>query len=181
LASAYGLVLLRAHAGALLRALFIVAIGLGWAGLAVTNDEDPRFDARAAICTLLALFIPCNVFAAATAAGPVLRAERSAEWVLATSGTAATRRRAATVGLLAGAGGAVGLLAGTVLGVVLDFAPAARLVLSFALTLTGATLSALTEIAMRWSLRDAGRDGARVVLSLLALIALAEAALWLGR
>jgi hypothetical protein len=48
-----------------------------------------------------------------------------------------------------------------------------------ALAIGGAGISAVTEAAVRWSTRDAGRDGGRVVLSLLAVIGLAEGVLWL--
>jgi hypothetical protein len=181
LMTSYGLVLLRAHTSALLRAFSMVAIALGWAGLAVINDEALRAGGWAAFRMLLAVFIPCTVFASATAAGPVLRAERAAEWVLAASGTSSTARRGATALLLGAAGGAIGLLGGTVLGVVFAEGGAGRLASMFAMTLTGAMLSALTEEAMRWSARDTGRDGARVVLSLMALIAVAEVSLWLAR
>jgi hypothetical protein len=180
LATAYGLTLVRRHASALLRALFVTAIGVGWLALAMRNEDARAAGSIAPPRMVLASWIPICVFCVATLTGPVLRSEADAEWVLSVCGTTVRRRRAAAVSVLMLAGGVLGLLAGALLGLADEPGNGpAHLVMVAALAIGGAGISAVTEAAVRWSTRGTGRDGGRVVLSLLAVIGLAEGLLWL--
>jgi hypothetical protein len=180
LATAYGLTLVRRHASALLRAVFVTAIGVGWLALAMRNEDTRAAGSIAPPRLVLASWIPICVFCTATLTGPVLRAEAGAEWVLSVCGTKARLRRAAAVSILTAAGGVLGLLSGALLGLAGETGNGpAYLVLVAALAIGGAAMAAVTEAAVRWSTRNAGRDGGRVVLSLVAVIGLAEGALWL--
>lgn len=179
LATAYGLTLARRHASTLVRAVLVTTIGVVWLALAMRN-EHARTEGIAPPRIVLAAWVPICVFCVATLAGPVLRSEAGAEWLFAVCGTTIRQRRAATRSLLTLAGVILGLLAGVLLGLAAGTAGGpAHLVMIAALATGGAGISGLTEAAVRWSLRDAGHDGARVVLSLLAVIGLAEGVLCL--
>jgi hypothetical protein len=178
LATVYALIAVRRHWAALLRAVFIVAIAMAWVGLAVINDR--AWGSQSPLWLALSVWIPSCIFASATPLGPILRTEQAADWILAACGTTRNERRAATVGLLSTAGGTTGVLAGSLVGAWLDRGWLQRLGLAASLALAGAVLSSLTEVCVRWSMREDGRDGGRMVLALGALIALAEGALWLS-
>jgi hypothetical protein len=180
LAVSYGLVMSRRHAAALLRAAFIIAVAMAWTGLLLRNDDVLRFESKSVLRVALSAWIPSCILAAATPVGPILRTETAAEWLLAACGITVTQRRAATIGLLAATGSAVGLLAGALLGIALGAPGFLRFALAASLGVTGALLSALTEVCVRWSIREDGRTGGRMVLILGALIALAEGVLWIS-
>jgi len=179
LGTAYALIAFRRHGATLLRAAIVVSISMAWAGFGVRNDAASWSDSSGPLQFVLAVWIPSSVFAAASLAGPVLRTDAAAGWVLAVCGTSMYQRRAATMGMIAIAGAAVGLLVGASLGVALDLPAGARLCWGAALGLAGAALSALTEVGVRWSIREEGHDAGRVVLAVLALVAVAEGVLWL--
>jgi hypothetical protein len=179
LAKAHALTVIRRHSAALLRAAFIVAIGMAWTGATMLNDEELLGESKTVLRVAMAGWIPSCILGVATPLGPILRTEGAAEWVLAACGTTPAQRRAATLGLLGAAGGTVGLLTGAALAIALGADVTARFALVAGLASSGAALSALTEICFRWASREDGRDGGRLVLALGALLALAEGALWL--
>jgi hypothetical protein len=181
LATAYGLIAIRRHLALLVRAALIVLLGMTWVGLALYSNETAWSEGDGALRLVLAVWIPCSVLAAATLAGPVLRTEAAAEWVLVACGTSASQRRTATIGILAAAGAMAGLLTGASLGFALGRPLALRFSWAMAVGGVGAVLSALTELGARWSMRGDRSDGGRIVVALAAVIALAESALWLVR
>jgi hypothetical protein len=175
----HALVLVRAHRAALARAVFVIAITLAWTTLATLNDASLRSGPYGALRMAMSGWIPSCIFASATVLGPMLRTDGAVDWVLSACGTTASQRRAATVGPVAGAGGAVGFLAGATTAVVLDAVGGPDVVAMPALGVSGAILAALTALVARWTARDQGLDAARLVLALGALIALAEGLLWM--
>ncbi|MET0592563.1 MAG: hypothetical protein ABW133_07685, partial [Polyangiaceae bacterium] len=128
--------------------------------------------------TVLAAWIPTCILAVAVPAGPILRSERGAEWVLAAAGMPMGQRRLAHVGLLATIGAIKGLVAAAALGALLAWDITSRCTLAIAVASSGALLAGSTALAMRWALRDTGHDGARAVGAVLALVAVAEALLY---
>jgi hypothetical protein len=175
LASAYARVLERRHGSALVLVLVLVVAVMGFAALALRNDP---ILAEHALRVVLACWIPVSVLAAAVPAKPILRSEHGAEWVLAASGTALGQRRLAHVALMAIAGASGGLAIAAALGVATDADFTARLGLAVAVPLSGALLAGTTALALRWAFRDSGHDGARAIGALLAVIAVAEGALF---
>jgi hypothetical protein len=180
LARAYAWTAVRRHAATLLRAALIVTVGMGWIGLAVINDEGLRDDSTTLLRVTMSGWIPSCILATATPLGPILRTESAAEWVLSTCAVALRQRRAATVGLVAVAGGAVGLLAGVALGAALHAELHFRAIFAASLAATGALLSGLTEACVRWATREDGHDAARLVFVLAALIAVAEVVVFIS-
>jgi hypothetical protein len=179
LAMTHALVLVRAHRAALTRAVFIIAIGLASTTLATLNDASLRSSPYVALRTAMSGWIPGCILASATVLGPILRTDGAVEWVLAACGTTASQRRTATVGLVAAAGGTVGLLAGASTAVILASVGGPDVLAMPALAVTGAMLAAVTALVARSTARDDGRDAARLVLALGALIAVAEGLLWM--
>ena len=178
LANSYALVLLRGQGAMLARAGFILATGMAWISLAIRNDAAVGGE-RSVLRFAVSAWSPICILAAATPLGAILRAESAAEWVLEVCGTTIRQRRVATCGLLVVAGGTVGLVAAVSLGAAVGSDFLLRFELAAIFMVTGAILSGLTEACFRWTTDQGGRDAGRLVLAIGALIACAEAVVWL--
>jgi ABC-type Mn2+/Zn2+ transport system ATPase subunit len=161
--------LARGHLPALLRGALLVALAAAAAWLAARNNGLADLDARLGLaCGFLA---PAALLAGSAAAGPLLAAERRADWLLVVAGASPRLRLAALV--LAGA------LVGAVLGLAAALAlagawalPARDVLRLLALVPASAALAVLAALVARHAAALGPRGPGRQVLGLsLAVVA----------
>jgi hypothetical protein len=174
LSLAHLLTLARSQGALLLRATLLIALSVIGATRAARNNGLLAPEALAALS--LGALAPAVLIASSSLTGPILRTERQASWLLDVCGTSA-RVRALTAALaVAACGLAEGLIHGAVVSWLLGLGGGAALRLIGGAALAGVELGVIAACCVRWAMRHGGRDGARIVLSVLATIAFAVAA-----
>jgi hypothetical protein len=177
LATAYGTTLRRRHGAALIRSMFLTSTAAVFASLLIRNSG---VGSGASDQIALAIWILAAVTGAATLAGPVLSAERGADWVLEAHAVRARVRRAASMGLLATAGAIQGVVYAAIVSILVPIDLVTRVCWLGETSCFGAALSVIIEPCMRWALREHGTDSGRMILALLAEVVLAEMVVWFG-
>lgn len=175
LAAAHVATITRSHRALLLRAALFVAIAIALASFAARADGAG--DAGALSVLSLTLFAPAIAAGAAGLAGPVLRSERDARWLLDVSGASPAVRVAGATLALAAAGAVYGAAHGAATGAIAGASWRAASRLAAEAAWIGAALAAASSCVLRRAFRGDGRDPARAVLAVLAIAVLAIAAI----
>ena len=168
LASAHALALARAQFEVIARGALLTTVGTGFAYAILRHGEPSAFAHMASVTQSVS--VPVTVALSGTMIGPMLRNERRSRWLLDACAVGASSR-AAAIAIVAATSVARWrgpCASGSSL---LGFDAASRLALSVETAVAGACLSVVTQWCLRFSLRDDGRDSARVILSLLAVSA----------
>lgn len=176
LAMAYVLTLSRGQTALLLRFLLLSLLGAVIAGLAIRNNHILSADMQATV-TLGVLSGPL-LFGACGLAGPVLRSEKQAAWLLEVSGASGGLRVLATAASVALFGALFGSLFSLLTGWLIGGSPLLLLRLAVEVTAEGALLAIIAVACTRWAQRGDKRDSDRVLVAMLGLILCAALLSW---
>ncbi|HEY6081182.1 MAG TPA: ABC transporter ATP-binding protein [Polyangiaceae bacterium] len=164
LAMAYLATLLRAYQAVLVRCTYLCVSGAFIAYLFVRNNSVSGFSRTAALAE--ALFVPFASIALASSAGPLLRTERRAAWVLASASVSPARQRLAVALALAVVAGSLALPYCAVLAFGLELVTAEWAQLIAEHLLLGSSFAVMAEGVARRALHDRGRDSLRLMLGM---------------
>ncbi len=171
LSVAYLATLWRAHSAIIVRCLYLCLSGSLVTFFLLRNNTIVPFSSRAELAE--ALFVPLASVPLAGLAGPLLRTEREADWVLAICNVPAGRLRHATATTLAAVAVLLavpycGVLA---VGLQLGLGASARLLAEH--SILAASLACVAESIARHAIQDRGRDGMRLIFGMGSLAVLA--------
>jgi hypothetical protein len=175
LACAHLASLLRRQRPLLLRWLWLAALALGSAVLAIRNNDFTAPPVVSLVC-LMAL-TPVTIANALAVAAAYLRGERRAQWLLDVTGTpAGTRLLAAALALAV-----PGLLFGLAHGVLVALLTGGTPRVWTAAAAAGAGLGLLGALAARWADRGSGQDAGRFVTAGMTIsVVVIALAVWRG-
>lgn len=176
LTMAYVMSLCRGQAALLLRFSLLSLLGAVIAALSIRNNHIVSADMQATV-TLGVLSGPL-LFGACGLAGPVLRSEKQASWLLEVSGASGGLRVLATAAAVALLGALFGLPFSLLAGWLIGGSPLLLLRLAVEATAEGALLAIIATACMRWAQRGDKRDSDRVLLAMLCLILCAALLSW---
>ena len=147
--------------------VFSLAAWIG-AFLVLRNTATTDFAGVANVAMLS--WLPASVFGAASLAGPALRTERNAAWVLRACAMSAFAPLGATLLLMGVLFGGCGLFFGTFLGVTTQLGSLSRLRVATVTAAEGAVLSAIAASIVRMSTLGGAKDSVRVLALITCLL-----------
>jgi hypothetical protein len=177
LSQTYFLTLWRGHGALFLRALWLLFVGIAIATLAIRNNEIQAITTRhtVALGTLSAVLM----LALCSLAGPILRAERRAEWLLTVCQASGALRVQAMTLLLALFGLVLGVLFALPLGLLVRTSSAALLRLTIESAAVGITCAMLATGITRLSLRGTEKDTDRILVALIVTLLTVGVLTWM--
>lgn len=173
---AHALGLLRGQAALLLRFFLLSLLGAAIAALAIRNNHIVFAEMQATV-TLGVLSGPL-LFGACGLAGPVLRSDRQAAWLLEVSGASGGLRVVAAASAVAAFSALSGALFALLTGWLIGGPPTLLLRLAVEVAAQGALLAILACACTRWAQRGDKRDSDRVLMAMLGLILAAALLSW---
>lgn len=176
LGMAYLLTLWRGHGALLLRALLLSLLGVAISTLALRNNQILETELRATV--LLGVLSAPLLLGACGLAGPVLRSEQQASWLLEICGLRGARRVLGTVLPVALFTTLLGTLAGIGVGWLLAGTPQLLLRLGTGAFLQGAAIGVIASTGLRFTQRGDKKDSDRLLLLILFLIFCAALLTW---
>lgn len=177
LGMAYLLTLWRGHGALLLRALLLSLLGVAISTLALRNNRIESAELRSTV--MLGVLSAPLLLGACGLAGPVLRSEQQAVWLLEICGVRGANRVLGSVLPVALYTALLGTLAGLCVGWLLDGTPRLLLRLSIGAFLESVALGIIASAGLRFTQRGDKKDGDRLLILILFLIFGAALLTWL--
>lgn len=177
LSQTYFLTLWRGHGSLFLRALWLQILGIAIAALAIRNNEIQAISTRntVALGTLSAVLM----LSLCSLAGPILRAERRAEWLLTVCQASGALRVQAMTLLLSLVGVVLGLLFAIPLGLLVHASSVALLRVMSESAAVGVTCAMIATGITRRSLRGTEKDTDRLLIALIVTLLLTGILTWM--
>jgi len=177
LGSVHVATMIRAHAAIVARCLLLTLAAATCAVLAVRNNEIRQVSHLTRLVE--SIYIPLALAPLVGLAGPLLRGERNAAWVLDVAAVSGRQRRVAMALALFGMNELLAVVYVTVMVGALRFDFSTGLRLLTEVSLLGGLVVVVASRVARFALRDGGRDSARLILGMLGLTVAAVASLQL--
>lgn len=177
LALAYLVTLWRGHAALLSRALLFTLLGVAISYLALRNNQITAVEWQSTIA--LGVLSVVLLLALCGLAGPLVRTERQAEWLLTVCHRNGWFSSLALCCALSICGGMFGILHGTLLALLLDADGMCWLRLCASEAAMGVVIALLASGCVRLAVRGNDKDTERLLLSLCVLVPLCAVLVWM--
>jgi len=177
LAVAYLVTLWRGHASLWLRAGCLLLLGVAISYLALHNNQLHLSSERGAVSMGVASVT--LLLGLTGVAGPVVRSERQADWLLSVCRISGMQRALAVALAVALCGLLLGLVHGLLLGWFLNGNSRLLLRLSAATSGAGLLLGVIASSTIRWAQRGTEKDSDRILIALLVLLPIVGVLAWM--
>jgi hypothetical protein len=176
LSLAYFLTMWRSHGALIGRAFLLALLGAAIATLSLRNNHITESELRSTV-TLGVLSAPL-LLGACGLAGPILRSEQQANWLLACHGVRGASRVLSTALPVALGAAILGGTSGLLTGLLIDATALDLCRLGVGAACEGAAIGIIASCCVRWAQRGDKKDGDRVLRALLGLLFIAALLSW---